>query len=287
MTQSIQTPEQQKWLTKLMGYSYEIHYKPGKENLVADALSRIPADSSAPLFAAISSPSCPIVAQLQDFFSSQPAGQSLIKKFNSEVALQQKFNLRAGLLYHHDRIFVPVVSGLISPILEEFHSTPVGGHSGVKATLARLSAVFYWPGMYKDVKNFIKQCEVCQRSKYETHAPYGLLQPLPIPNQVWEDISMDFITHLPLSANCTVIWVVVDRLTKFGHFIALPTSISAAQLASVFVSEIYRLHGVPKTIVSDRDKLPANFGRNFFIFWALSWLTVARTIPRQMARQRF
>lgn len=70
-----------------------------------------------------------------------------------------------------------------------------------------------------------------------------------------EDISMDFITHLPCSAAKTVIWVVVDRLTKFAHFVALPTSFTAQSLALVFISEIYRLHGAPKTIVSDRDSV--------------------------------
>lgn len=87
------------------------------------------------------------------------------------------------------------------------------------------------------------------------HRPYGLLQPFPTPTQVWEDISMDFITNLPLSSNKTIIWVVVDRLTKFAHFIGLPTGFSAAHLASVFMIEIYRLHGTPKTIVSDRDRV--------------------------------
>lgn len=106
---------------------------------------------------------------------------------------------------------------------------------------------------------------MCQQNKYSTHAPYGLLQPLPTPNHVWDDISMDFITHLPNSAHKTVIWVVVDRLSKFAHFVALPTSFSASFLASVFNAEIYRLHGAPKTIVSDRDRIfISHFWREFF-----------------------
>jgi hypothetical protein len=83
----------------------------------------------------------------------------------------------------------------------------------------------------------------------------GLLQPLPLPSQVWEDLSMDFITHLPNSFGHTIIWVVCDRLTKFVHFIALPTSFTTEDLEQRFSIEICRLHGTPKTIISDRDPL--------------------------------
>jgi len=86
----------------------------------------------------------------------------------------------------------------------------------------------------------------------------GLLQPLPIPEQVWEDISMDFITHLPTSAGHSVIWVICDRLTKYAHFLTLPTHFTAQQLASRFSVEICQLHGLPKTIISDRDPLFVN-----------------------------
>ncbi|PNX81390.1 transposon Tf2-1 polyprotein, partial [Trifolium pratense] len=101
----------------------------------------------------------------------------------------------------------------------------------------------------------VNSCSICQYNKYNTHSPYGLLQPLPLPEQVWEDISMDFITNLPLTNQKSTIWVVVDRLSKFAHFIALPSTFTAATLAPVFISEIYRLHGAPKTIVSDRDRV--------------------------------
>lgn len=195
MTQTIQTPEQQKWLTKLMGFTYEIHYKPGKENLVADALSRIPADSTTTCFSALSSPSSSLISQLQDFFLHNPEGQKLVSKVTADSTMQQNFTYKAGLIYFKDRLFVPKESNLLLPVLEEFHASPMGGHSGIKATLARISAVFYWPGMHSDVKLHVNKCTTCQYNKYSTHSPYGLLQPLPIPNQVWEDISMDFITH--------------------------------------------------------------------------------------------
>lgn len=148
-------------------------------------------------------------------------------KIQEDLSMKIHFQYRTGILYFKDRIFIPREYQLAPTLLHEFHSSSLGGHSGIKATLAQLFATFYWP--------------------------YGLLQPLPMPDRVCEDNSMDFITNLPSSSNKTAIWVVVDRLMKLSHFIALPTGFTAPSLASVFLIEIYRLHSAPKTIVSDRD----------------------------------
>lgn len=254
LTQTIQTPKQQKWLTKLIGYNFEIHYKPGKENLVADALSRV-LEASTGLCATVSSLIFPLFNQLQQFYATHPAGKQLITKLCESSTMQRNFSYRAGILYFQERIFIPREAAIIPSLLEEYHSSPLGGHSGIKATISRLSAVFYWPGMYADVKHFINSYSICHYNKYSTQPPYGLLQPLPVPQQVWEDISMDFVTNLHVSSNKTVIWVVVDRLTKYAHFIALPTHFTTSYLASMFLSEIHRLHGTLKTIVSDRDRI--------------------------------
>lgn len=124
---------------------------------------------------------------------------------------------------------------------------------GMNKTLKRLSANFYWSNMAKDVRSFISQCRVCQQTKYSTKRPGGLLVPLPIPSHVWEDISMDFITGLPLSHGYTVIFVVVDRFSKVVHLGALPSSFTAYKVAELFVSMFCKHHGLPKSIVSDRD----------------------------------
>lgn len=113
----------------------------------------------------------------------------------------------------------------------------------------------FWPNLKKEVTRFIRECLNSQQAKDSTQQPYGLLQPLPIPSQVWEEISMDFITHLPTSNGKSTIWVVVDRLSKFAHFTPLPSTYTAASLATLFLHQIYRLHGLPKTILSDRDPL--------------------------------
>src|SRR3954467_9840348 len=109
----------------------------------------------------------------------------------------------------------------MTQVLQEFHNTPTGGHSGVKATLARVSTSFSWPGISIAVKHLVKHCSICQHNKYDTQKKRGLLQPLPIPHQVWEDITMDFITHLANSFGHIVIWVICHRLSKFVHFLAL------------------------------------------------------------------
>jgi hypothetical protein len=100
------------------------------------------------------------------------------------------------------------------------------------------------------------ECVTCQQNKSEQTHPVGLLQPLPIPEQKWESISMDFITWLSKMQGRDCIYVVVDRLTKFSHFFAISSEYKEAQVADLFFREIFRLHGLPKNIVSDRT---ANF----------------------------
>ena len=102
------------------------------------------------------------------------------------------------------------------------HSTPLGGHGGIQKTMAKVSAAFICSGMKQDVQQYVKACEVCQKMKNSTQAPAGLFQPLPIPEKIWQDIVMDFITGLPLFDEYTTILVVVDLLSKQAHFGALP-----------------------------------------------------------------
>ncbi|XP_058755573.1 uncharacterized protein LOC131628770 [Vicia villosa] len=262
LLQRIQTPEQERWTAKLQGFDFEISYKPGKSNCVADALSRKFEPAPATFFA-LSSPLPDLLQTLKLFYKHDTVGQNFTQLVNQNN--QNDYSMNQGLLYYKNRLFIPEIADLRKQVVREFHQTPTAGHSGVRATLARLSSSFCWPGMYLEVKNMVKQCSICQLNKYDTQKKKGLLQPLPIPNKVWEEITMDFITHLPSSYGHTAIWVICDRLTKYVHFIPLPTHFSAKDLANRFTVEIFRLHGNPKTIVSDRDPLfLSKFWKEFF-----------------------
>ena len=110
-------------------------------------------------------------------------------------------------------------------------------------------------GYLKTYKQVAGQFQVCQMNKTNSLSPAGLLQPLPILQNIWEDISMDFIEALPRSDGFDTIWVIVDRLSKYSHFVPLKHPFNAKVLARLFVNEIIRLHGIPKSIFSDRGKI--------------------------------
>ncbi len=105
--------------------------------------------------------------------------------------------------------------------------------------------------MKADIKSFVRECQVCQENKHKTVLLAGLLQPLPIPSRVWTDTSPDFIEGLPMAHGFSVILVIIDHLTKYGHFLRLAHPYSASQVAQLFMDNIFKLHGMPSTIVSD------------------------------------
>jgi hypothetical protein len=159
-----------------------------------------------------------------------------------------------GILLHKNEIFVSNVQDLKRIIFHEMHNVPYAGHPGYQKTIAVVKIQYFWPGMKRDIAEYIARCMECQKVKAEHRHPAGLLQPLPIPEWKWEVVTMDFITGLPRTGKLhDLIMVVVDKLTKFAHFIPLKNTHKAADVVDIFMKEVARLHGIPKTIVSDRD----------------------------------
>jgi hypothetical protein len=137
----------------------------------------------------------------------------------------------------------------------ELHTSPVGGNSGFLKNYHRVKKDFFGDGLKIDVKRFVEKCLVCQQNKVETIKTPGILQPLSIPSQCWEEVSMDFIIGLPKSEGKSVIMVIVDRMTKYAHFCALSHPLKASTVSTTFMETVQKLHGIPKIIVSDRDPI--------------------------------
>ena len=252
LEQRVTTPSQQKWLSKLQGYDYEICYRSGKENVAADALSRL--HCNAATLYALTTLNSELLAAIKELYQIDPKLQQLIQELEDlNSAVSSKYSWMGGLLRRKGKLIVGNDGELRKKLIALFHNDVLGGHSGVLATSKRLAGVVYWKGLQKDVRNFVRQCHTCQLVKYDTSKPAGLLQPLPIPSKVWQEISMDFIEGLPPVQGKSVILVVVDRLSKAAHFIALQHPYTAVTVAQQFMNQVFKLHGMPANIVSDRD----------------------------------
>jgi hypothetical protein len=158
------------------------------------------------------------------------------------------YSLDQGLIKYKNKVWIGNNSALQTKLISALHASAIGGHSGVMATYYRVKQYFTWKGLKRDVDNFVKRCQVCQQAKHELIHSLGLLQPLPIPEDAWQDLSMDFIEGLPHSEGSNVILVVVDRFTKYSHFIPLRHPYTAQTVAKAFLDNVVKLHGVPSPL---------------------------------------
>lgn len=193
--------------------------------------------------------------QLCQFLLTNNAYQQLLQQIQDAPVAHPEFSIQRGLIFNHRKLWLPFGHDFIPTLLAEFHATLLGGHRGITKTLRRIQDNFCWPNMWKDVHAFISEYLTCQQVKYKTRNPASLLQPLPIPTFIWEDLTLDCITRLPMSYDFSVILVVVDKFSKSAHFGALSPKYSAHRVALLFLDTICKLCGFPRSLVFDRGPI--------------------------------
>ncbi|KAA3483477.1 DNA/RNA polymerases superfamily protein [Gossypium australe] len=264
MTQKDLNLRQRRWLELLKDYELVIDYHPGKAIVVADALSQKSLFALRALNARVAtSEDGSIIAELQarpmfiqQICDAQKVDEKLaVIRIQCENATESDFQIDANnCLNYKSRLCVPMNSDLIQMILNEAHNGRMSIHPGSTKMYNDLKQFYWWPGMKRDISEFVSKCLICQQVKAEHQVPSGLLQPIMIPEWKWDRITMDFVSGLPMTpSKKDTVWVIVDRLTKSAHFIPVRTDYSLDKLAELYVSQILRLHGVPSSIVSDRD----------------------------------
>jgi len=174
-----------------------------------------------------------------------------LKKAEVKTLRNEEWEIEDRVVLKEGRIYVPE-GELKGEIIQLHHDTPVGGHRGRWKTTELVTRNYWWPGVTKEVGRYVDGCDACQRYKNRSEAPAGKLMPNAIPEKPWSHISADFITKLPLAQGYDAILVVCDRFSKITHFIATTEKTSAEGLTKLFRDQVWKLHGLSESIVSDR-----------------------------------
>ncbi|MCO5583898.1 hypothetical protein L7F22_037815 [Adiantum nelumboides] len=252
------------WANFLSMFHLKLVHVAGKKNVVADALSR------RPHVAAVSVAYQHELDEMQDHYSTD---EDFVGPYDALVRGKHpdSYSLKDGFLMFRGKLCVSRL--LRRKVMTESHSPPHAGHSGIDSTIKALEMYFFWPSLRKDTESFVRNCLVCQRVKYDRGKAYGLLQPLLIPTAPWESIAMDFIFgHPKTSSGNEGIWTIVDRFSIQAHFIPVRKQITAEQMAKIFLVTVFKYHGMPRSIVSDRD--PRMTG----LFWRALWQNLCSTL---------
>nr|CAB3502749.1 unnamed protein product [Digitaria exilis] len=286
-TQANLNMRQRRWLELAKDYDMSLHYHPGKANVVVDALSRKShchclsvesyADTLCHELAKLNLEIVPngylnnisLESTLHDeiFLAQQTDKKVGIIREELAKGTEERYNCfcqdARGMIWFGNRIVVPKDPELRKKILSEAHHSKFSIHPGSNKMYQDMKKTFWWTKMKMDIARFVSECDTCRRVKASHLKAAGTLQPLSIPSWKWEDISMDFIVGLPKTVRGhDSIWVIVDRLTKTAHFIPVNTTYAVKKYAEIYLDQIVRLHGVPRTIFVARfwEQLHASLG---------------------------
>ncbi|KAL0192406.1 hypothetical protein M9458_010702, partial [Cirrhinus mrigala] len=258
-TAKVLNHRQARWALFFTRFHFTINYRPGTQNIKADALSRIhepdhttlPPETILPASVLVAPVIWDIMTEVTEAHTRDPPPTDC----------------------PDNRTYVP--AELRPRVLSMVHSTPSSGHPGIEATIDLLLNRFWWPSLRSDTATFVTNCVVCSTTKASRQRPAGLLQPLPVPNRPWSHIAVDFITDLPTSQGYTTILSVIDRFSKGCRLIPLPKLPTAMETAEALCDSVFRFYGLPEDIVSDRG--PQFSSRLWSSFFHLLGVNVSLT----------
>ncbi|GJS02332.1 putative reverse transcriptase domain-containing protein [Tanacetum coccineum] len=266
---------QRRWLELLSDYDCDIRYHLGKANVVADALSRKEREPPLRVRALVMTISLDLPKQIlnaqtearkPENIKKEDVGGMLIENAKFPEAIrEQKLEPRAdGTLCLNGRSWLPCYGDLRTVIMHESHKSKYSIHPGSDKMYQDMKKLYWWPNMKADIATYVSKCLTCAKVKAEHQRPSGLLVQPKIPEWKWDNITMDFVTKLPkTSQGYDTIWVIVDRLTKSAIFTPMRETDPLDKLARMYLKEVVTRHGIPVSIICDRDpRFASNFWRS-------------------------
>ncbi|GJU48083.1 putative reverse transcriptase domain-containing protein [Tanacetum coccineum] len=264
---------QRRWLELLSDYDCEIRYHPGKANVVADALSRKERDQPLRVRALVMTIGLDLPKQIlnaqtearkPENLKNEDVGGMLVENSKDpEKFRTEKLEPRAdGTLCFNGRSWLPCYGDLRTVIMHESHKSKYSIHPGSDKMYQDMKKLYWWPNMKANIATYVSKCLTCAKVKAEHQRPSGLLVQPKIPEWKWDNITMDFVTKLPkTSQGYDTIWVIVDRLTKSAIFTPMRETDPMDKLAKMYLKEVVARHGIPVSIICDRDP---RFASNFW-----------------------